>query len=949
MMKRVIAVILLMTTLLSLTGIFSANAEQLSVDETDWFTLGAGKTSYRLYYEKYKNTPRPNQSIEVDLFNYVADQKEVGKTNDLTGKFAEGLYTTENGNVSWPIHISKEGFYAIEITYLPVAGKGSTITRSIWIDHEKPYDEAANVLFYRAFKNVDTEKQFDVNGNQIKSSQVEDSQWETSYVSDALGLFDQPLGFYLSEGDHVLTIESVREPMIIGQIRLCAPTFPVYKDQEDEKNNEIDEIILLEGEDADRKSSSSIYPISDRYSSATSPSSSSKILLNVIGGDKWKEAGQWIEWKFQVTESQAGNYKIGFKARQNTSPGQVSYRKIYIDGKEIENNSIISFPYKNQWDIYSVGGEAPLLVHLNAGEHTIRMEVVLGDLASLVEQIKYTMTRLNEIYMNFLVVVGPQADTNRDYDFGTLFADELEQMREISETLYDVCERYIAICGTGSQSQQLNSFAWQLNRMCDQPDKIAELFQEFINNISALGTWMTSVMSQPLEIDYIVLCPEHTEYPDVKNQFFTQLCFMVEKFLYSFTEDYETIGVTGTADTEITVWTASGRDQANVINQLVIDDYTHNHNIKVNLQLVSAGTLLNATLAGKGPDISLSNSQSDPLNFAIRGAVVDLKQFEDYSKIEQQFLPSALTPLSYNGAVYGIPETQSFPIMLYRTDVMEKLNLDVPETWDDVIDVIIELQKNHMTFGMPQPYVQQAVGAGITSYAMLLYQEGGRFYDENGTSALFDSDEAITAFNKWVDYYNSYGLEVKYDFLTRFRSGEIPIGIVDYAVYNSLSVFAPELNGLYEFALVPGVSKNGEINHSVASSVTATMMMSASKHKNACWDFIKWWTSASVQTRYGREIESIMGTAGRYQPANTETLEQMSWTVKELETLLKQREWTVGMPEIPGSYMTPRYIEFAFLQARNNASIDSSESIINANRLINIEINEKLKEFGLKG
>lgn len=952
-MKRILAACLTAVLLLASGGPYAGPARAQAEPETaDWITLGAAETSYRVYRERYADAPRPAVPVELDLFAYTAEPGSAEPRSGLGEEQDTALYTAESGWVEWSFQVQEAGVYALELRYLPAEGKGSSIVRHVRIDGQSPFDEAANVSFPRAYKNSESEKQYDLNGNQIRPSQMEDPQWETVFVRDALGLFEEPLGFYLTAGTHTLRLESVREPMFIGGIRLCRPEVPQWENTASAQP--APEAILLEGEDAARRSDSRTYPISDRSSAATSPSSSSKILLNTIGGDKWTEAGQWLEWTVQLDETQAGLYNLGIKARQSTSPGQASSRRLYVDGKEVQAQNGLCFPYQNKWDLYLVGDDEPLALYLSPGRHTIRLEVSLGDMAPLIEKVKYTMTRLNRVYLNFLMVVGPAADQNRDYDFAALFPDELAELRAISDLLYALADEYIALNGSGgAQSQQLESFAWQLRRMCDRPERIAGLFQEFVNNISALGTWINGVMSQPLEIDYLLLTPPGEALPSAAAGFGESVRFSVEKFIYSFLEDYETVGMTGDADTSITVWTFSGRDQANAINQLIVNDFSPGHAMQVNLQLVPAGTLLPATMAGKGPDVALSVAQADPLNFAIRGAVADLRQFPDYKQVAAQFPASARTPLEYRGAAYGIPETQNFPVMIYREDILSELGLEPPDTWDEVVSLITDLQKNNMSFGLPQPYIPEQVGAGITAYAMFLYQQGGTFYNEEGTQALLDSDEAVTAFSNWLMYYNDYLLDARYDFLTRLRAGEVPIGIADYGVYNSLSVFAPELSGVCRFALVPGTQTEEGLNRSVASTVTASVLMSRASDLQAGWEFIKWWTSGEVQTLYGREIESIMGSAGRYQPANTQALEQIPWSSSDLQVLLEQRDWTVGMPEIPGSYVTPRYIDFAFKQAYRNTSTSSStvadpgEALLDANRLINVEIDSKLQEFGI--
>lgn len=75
---------------------------------------------------------------------------------------------------------------------------------------------------------------------------------------------------------------------------------------------------------------------------------------------------------------------------------------------------------------------------------------------------------------------------------------------------------------------------------------------------------------------------------------------------------------------------------------MIDDTFLPETGIAMNLQLVSAGTLLPAVLAGTGPDLSLSNASTDPVNYAIRGAVMDLSGFDGFDEVAGRFHPSAM-------------------------------------------------------------------------------------------------------------------------------------------------------------------------------------------------------------------------------------------------------------------------------------------------------------------
>ena len=44
--------------------------------------------------------------------------------------------------------------------------------------------------------------------------------------------------------------------------------------------------------------------------------------------------------------------------------------------------------------------------------------------------------------------------------------------------------------------------------------------------------------------------------------------------------------------------------------------------------------------------------------------------------------------------MYGLPETENYNVLFYRTDIMDELGIDATliNTWDDVIKVLPKLQ-----------------------------------------------------------------------------------------------------------------------------------------------------------------------------------------------------------------------------------------------------------------
>ncbi len=575
------------------------------------------------------------------------------------------------------------------------------------------------------------------------------------------------------------------------------------------------------------------------------------------------------------------------------------------------------------------------------GTHTLRLVANLGNYSDVLSDVNTALSDLNEIYRNILMVTGSSPDTDRDYEFDKLIPETLEKINVMIGTLKELEQRVETITSGGGQSTAVFKRLYtQLEAMAEKHKSIAKRFSTFKTNITSLGTWINDARSQPLAIDYIQLSTEQTELPEKEAGFFTIIWYYIKQFFGSFVMDYSTVGnLENDADKEITVWIATGRDQADIIRQMANDTFTPQHGISANIQLVNAGALLPATLAGIGPDVYIGMDETSPVNYALRNAVVDLSKLEGVDEVTSRFYESALLPFRLDGGLYAIPETMVYPMMFYRKDILTDLGITEEDltTWDSLLQKVLpELEMNYFEFGMTTT---------IKNYAMLLEQYGGKFYNDDNTASALSSQEALKAFQHMTALFTDYGLDLTFDFSNRFRSGEMPLAITDFSAYNQMSVFAPEIDGLWGMMPVPGTKdENGNINNATVCTVTGVVILSKSKDVDSAWEFVKWWTEAEVQSRYGTDLETVMGTGARYASANVEAMKSVQWDRNVSAALMNQLESVVGMPQIAGSYFTSRHFDFAFRDVVYSG-LNAREALEDASEDITNEIQDKRNEF----
>ena len=919
-----------------------------------------------------------------DFVRYEEDgaAAEPQMLENYEGFEGKALLTKENSLVEYEVNVESAGLYDIELTYYPYEGKASEIQRAFFIDGALPYGELALVELTRVFA-LDTAMKTDENGvevrvyqkdnqgNDIKPSLTERPEWVQTYLHDSNGYITGSLSVFLTKGAHTFTIVSLREPLLLGRVTLrhnetapaCAEKTSALEKAGARDTSGV--CVRVEAENAQKTSSQMLYPVQDQSSPSVYPLSARLLLNNAIGGNSWRKAGQWIEWSFSVPQS--GFYVISLYDKQSFVRGINVFRRILIDGQtpfaEFES---YPFPYAQSWQLntLSLSGGEPCRIYLEQGAHTLRMEVVLGDMAQIISTMQSCVRQLNAIYRQVLYITGVSPDKYRDYQIERSLPGLKQELMNVRAELETALNALKETAGTNSDKLTvLKTMADQLDELIEDQERFTEVISSYKVNVRACGSWITQVLYMPLEVDRIYIHSADVTPQISYSGFLDSAAYELKRLYYSFIIDYNRIGNVASKDDEtevITLWIGTGRDQANVIKSMIDESFTSESGISVNVQLVDMNTLLRATLSGQGPDVAiqvantngiagavLNTGNDTPVNYGLRNAVLDLTCFDDFEEVAGRFSQSALVPFSFNGAAYALPDTQTFPMMFYRKDILAEIGLEVPKTWDDVKVAMSVLSKNQMEFGM---LPSEAV------FAMLLYQSGGEYYTENGDASLLDSDVAVSTFKKYCEFYTDYKLDKETSVEERFRTGECPIIIADYTTYNNLQVSAPDIYGLWDFTLVPGtVCADGSVNRATGCSGLADIIMAGTEHKQACWTFLKWWTSAKTQTAYGREMESLMGASARVATANLEALSNLSWPLRDLKALTTQLSFAKGIPQVPGGYYSWRNVNNAFYtvtedaskKARDSASATPREELMDKVYYINAEITYKRQEFGL--
>lgn len=872
---------------------------------------------------------------------FVLDAAAAVLTGDAVLSAGE-ISIDEVGSVAYGFTAEADCAYQLEITCRSIQGKRNDVEYAVLVDDQTPFTEAAMLKMRRVWRAAGPITQTN-QGDDIVPEQVLVTDAERHLVQDSDGLYAEPFLFRFPAGEHTLTLDFARAGIVIEQVRLVpAQQIPTYQEYIARHAGAASEgAAKYEAELTWRTSSPALAPIYDKSSAATTPSSPVNLRLNTIGSYNWEDTGMWVEW--QITVPEDGLYDLAFRYRQSLSEGFFSSRKITVDGAlPYQELADIHFEYDNNWQMLRL----PTSIYLTEGTHILRMEATTGVMAEYIKMLQDMILELNTLYRQIIMITGTSPDIFQDYNLKNAVPGIVDTLRAAADELYLLADEIESLSGgDNSEASYLRSVAYQLDDVADRPETMKERLDTFKSNLSALATWMLELKDQPLELDCFYLLGTEAETPAADVPFTAEMSYALDSFTASFTRDYSNLGnvYEGTENATLRVWILGGRDQAQVAKNLIDNKFVPATGVNVNLELVQGG-LTEAILSGNAPDVIMTLGRSDPLNLGIRGALLDLKQFADYDEVAARFSADANTPYIYKGAAYGLPVTQNFCMMFYRTDIFEEIGLAVPQTWDDFFKTVRILQRSNLQVGVPVP--SGTLLGNYDLFTAFLYQNGGSIMNEDGTRAVLDSPEAIEAFTTWTNLFVDMGLPLSYDFYSRFRTGEMPLAIQSYTQYNLLMTSAPDLTNLWKMVALPGTMReDGSIDRSIMSGGTACGISSGCENPEAAWEFIKWWTSAEAQYEYGTQLETIMGAAVRYDTANLEALRMLPWSAEEYEQLHTQILAIREIPETPANYFVYRSLTNAFRKVAYNANINPREAIVDYNLQINKEVQRKLKEF----
>lgn len=859
---------------------------------------------------------------------------------------AEGLPLAEGESVTLTVNVPQDVFGYPVLTY---AMTGSNILDNgytLLVDGQAPYAECTTLTLDSLWTQSSAFEK-DRYGNEVVSMPVKSYEITSCRLMGKSGLYSQGMGLYLTAGAHEITILCREGPFILYGMAL-AGEIPVLEAARGELTGSY--LITLQAEQVPVRNNPNIRPLAD-YDLRLSPYSSDRKVINHIEDISYKYPGDTLTYTFTV--EQAGCYAMALRLRQAELANFPVYRTVLVDGAipgpAFENAEFAyCLSFENQ-TITDADGK-PALMRLDAGEHTLTLLTSADPLQNELTRLEAVSDQIAALALEITKITGGNTDFFRDFaleDFDFHVADDLARW---TAELTDIRQALGALAHTDGRVGALSSLDMAvkaLEQLAKAPNDLPKKLTLFSQGASSARGFLVSLVeslsTSPMGLDAIYFYTDESLLPGNPGVL-QQAADTASRFVTSFTqEDY----VANTGDgTRLQVWVNRPRQYLEIMQRMADTVFTPATGVAVDFSIMpDESKLILANASGSAPDVALGVSTTRVYDLAVRGALKNLREYEDFSAVGKWFPTGLLMPAVCDEGMYALPETFNFYVLFYRKDILDSIGLRVPDSYEEVLQMLPTLHRYGLNYNN---YVSNVIGykafAITTPY---LYQAGAVLYRDGDLHVQLDTEAAIEGLKVMTDSFVIYDMDFEVNsFYQSFRDGTLPIGTSNYAMYNLLMNAAPELADKWGIALYPGMTdENGQVQRWTSGAEQSCFIFDNTSMPEEAWQFLSWWMSEETQTEFAYTLQSTLGNEYMWNSANVSAFMNSPWPTEHKKIIAGQMNWIYETPRNPGSYMVERELSNAVnavcLEGQNlRAALDE------AIKRIDRELERKLEEFG---
>ncbi|MGH2769493.1 MAG: extracellular solute-binding protein, partial [Actinomycetota bacterium] len=224
---------------------------------------------------------------------------------------------------------------------------------------------------------------------------------------------------------------------------------------------------------------------------------------------------------------------------------------------------------------------------------------------------------------------------------------------------------------------------------------------------------------------------------------------------------------------------------------------------EINLQFVPWASahdqFITAIGGGQVPDLAEMGTTWTP-EFSATGALAPIRGAQG------RYLESLVEGATVDGQVYGLPWYAGARALIYRVDVFDRLGLEAPETWEELLTAgrAIRDRTDLFAFGV--------AGQGRHYFLPMVWQNGGQIAEQRKGRwvSRMDSPRAIQAIQFYADLYAKERFAPEgalnwnpRDVRAAFEAGDLAMMIGGAWDVRAILAAHPELEGKLGTALLP--------------------------------------------------------------------------------------------------------------------------------------------------
>ena len=290
--------------------------------------------------------------------------------------------------------------------------------------------------------------------------------------------------------------------------------------------------------------------------------------------------------------------------------------------------------------------------------------------------------------------------------------------------------------------------------------------------------------------------------------------------------------------------------------QEIADDFEADTGIKANIDVVGQDVFENRitlSFTGATGDIDVVHTPVIQVQrWVAANWLKPVTEAVDAMPGKDDILTGPLDAYVINGERWAVPFMAGTGLMTYRKDLLDAAGLEVPETWEDMLEVAAEIHNDETAAIALRAVPGQ--GFNMFIFPMIMRAYGGKFFEDyvNGDlTPAINSPENLEALNIYIKLLNEYAPQ---------GAGNFNFAEVNAAAQNGQIVFAVEGTGVVSQIVDPEKSKfaretglalppGGPAGRSPAIAVHGLGIPASAGNPDAAFKFIEWAVSTETVTK----------------------------------------------------------------------------------------------------